>query len=168
MCLVLWIPLVKFKQGVCSPSSVMGSFFFPFLTSVSILITFRRELEKLKKDLEEEKLLRSNLEVMVSTGVCRLCSGIWCHRKILTNLFSLFVLLFYIVIEWMLHEAFRHTEKIQDQLSFSGILFVKISVEVGVGVQFSAVGFCSFLEICPAGQIPGETVLSIYKIERPI
>lgn len=82
MCLVLWIPLIKFKQDLPILSSVIWSFFFSLLTSVSILITIRRELEKLKKDLEEEKLLRNSLEVMLSlwegmgsSGVWRLCSG---------------------------------------------------------------------------------------------
>lgn len=75
---------------------------------------------------------------------------------------SLFVLLFYFVIEGMPHEAFGYKEKIQVQLSFSGILFVTISVGVGVAVQFSAVGFCSFLEIHPTGQLPGDTVNTLH------
>lgn len=33
---------------------------------ISFTFTVRRELEKLKKDLEEEKQLRSNLEVMLA------------------------------------------------------------------------------------------------------
>lgn len=114
-CLVLWIPLVKFKQGLCILSSLMWSFFFPLLTSVSILTTLRRELEKLKRDLEEEKLLRSNLEVVLSLwegvgslGMCRLCSGIWCHRKVLTNLFSLFLCCCFIL--WLNECLMRHLD----------------------------------------------------------
>lgn len=42
---------------------VLGNVFFCISL---ILTTTRRELEKLKKDLEEEKLLRSNLEVILA------------------------------------------------------------------------------------------------------
>lgn len=62
----------------------------------------------------------------------------------------------------MPHEAFGYIEKIQVKLSFSGILFVTISVDVGMGVQFNVAGFCSLLEICPTGQVPRETVNTLH------
>jgi len=136
--------------------------FFPLLTCVSDLLTaIRRELEKLRKDLEEEKLLRSNLEVVLaiwggwSLEVCRQCSATWCHRKVWTNLLSLFFIA-------VLNECFmrqsdvcrRFTVRLGAACFIWKMIFNNMSV--GMWVQFSVARFCSLLEMHPSGCVPRE------------